>query len=113
MTIILMNENNSTYLNAMGIQTWQLKNRNPIASDINTDLMILGEISNAPSEQLFAAMLNAIGFERNTVYVSSLVPSLEEQFTQMKPKVLLVLGPMLACRLLKKELSFDQLRGKI
>lgn len=85
---------NHAYLQAMDIQTWQL--RTPIAPDIvqtvlgadnlSADLMIIGD---APgfyenqqgepfadrADQLLNAMLKAIGFERDTVHIANCAPS--------------------------------------
>jgi hypothetical protein len=109
-----MKTNNLAYLNAMGIQTWQLKNKEePIVPHTHTDLMVVGETSDTQSGQLLDAMLQAIGFERSTVYMPSSHSSLEEQLAQVKPKVILVLGQILACELLNNSATLEQLRKNI
>lgn len=110
----LLKTNSLAYLNAMGIQTWQLKNKEEsIVTLTHTDLMVVGETSDTQSRQLLDAMLQAIGFERSTVYMPSPHSSLEEQLAQVKPKAILVLGQTLACELLNNTTTLEQLRESI
>lgn len=113
------------------------------SGDQTASLMIIGNAPNAEDEQqgesfsgqageLLTAMLKAMGYQRNDVYISSVVkckidenqePS-EEQFTScepyllrqislLKPKLILALGNSAAQRLLKNKSTMSRLRGQL
>jgi DNA polymerase len=168
-------QNRLSYLKAMGIQPWQLKNQpcsmvdqydwaslrsaviNCTACGLDktrtqtvfgvgneqADLMIIGEAPGFYEDQqgqpfvgragqLLNAMLQSIGFERNTVYIANILkcrppnnrdplpeevnlctPFLEKQIALVQPKLLLALGRIAAHYLLNNKSSLTQLRGKI
>jgi uracil-DNA glycosylase len=116
-----MGTKNLAYLNAMGIQTWQLRNKmEHVASySISIDLIIIDETQeNEPFDgrtgQLLNAMLQAIGFDRDKVCITKLcASSLEKQIARVKPKALLAMGHTAAQYLLDNNSLLDQLRGKI
>lgn len=164
------------YLNALGIQRWQLKTsttsptqppdewetlRSAVISctacgldktrthtvfgtgNRNADLMLIGEAPGFHEDkqgepfvgragQLLNAMLQAIGMERDTVYIANILkcrppnnrdplpeevrlctPFLEKQIAFIQPKLLLALGRIAAHYLLNTKSSFTQLRNKI
>jgi uracil-DNA glycosylase family 4 len=174
-----MNPTQFNYLNAMGIQTWQLKPASPspltpppaATDDLNTlrmvvanctacglhktrtqtvfgvgncnaDLMLIGEAPGFYEDQkgepfvgragqLLNAMLQAIGMNRNTVYIANILKCrpphnrdplpeevslctlyLEKQIALIKPKLLLALGRIAAQYLLKTQTPLGQMRGK-
>lgn len=108
----------------------------------HADVLIIGEAPGADEDkqgepfvgragQLLNAMLKAIGYERNDVYIANILkcrppqnrdPSVEEaqacwgyllrQVELVKPKVILALGRIAAHRLLKTNTSLARLRGK-
>ena len=166
-----------TYLNAMDIQTWQLKTAAstaviPMTADwetlresvvsctacgldktrtqtvfgvgnVNAELMVIGEAPGFYEDQkgepfvgragqLLNGMLQAIQFDRQTVYianilkcrppnnrdpqpeeVSSCTPFLEKQIALIRPKLLLAVGRIAAHYLLNTKTSLSQLRGKM
>lgn len=82
--------------------------------------------------QLLTAMLQAVGMERETVYIANILkcrppgnrdplleevrlctPFLEKQIALVKPKLLLAVGRIAAQYLLNTKTSLGQLRGKI
>lgn len=104
----------------------------------NADLMIIGDAPTLDDEkqgeplvgrpgQLLTAMLNSIGLDRPSVYITTLFKCrepvsekieswlnlLEKQIALIQPKLLLVLGQNTAHYLLNNTLTLDQLRGKI
>ena len=106
-------------------------------------LMIIGDAPNAEDEQqgdpfagqagkLLTAMLKAMGYQRNDVYISTLVkcrtpenqdPSIEQvaacekylirQIELVKPDLILALGSITAQRLLKSKSTMSRLRGQL
>ena len=108
----------------------------------NADVLIIGEAPGADEDkqgepfvgsagQLLNAMLKAVGFERNDVYIANILkchppqnhnPSVEEaeacwaylkrQIELVQPKIILALGRIAAQRLLKTNTSLARLRGK-
>lgn len=168
-------QNRLTYLKAMGIQPWQLKNQpcptvgQPDWENLRTavinctacgldktrtqtvfgvgnqqaELMIIGEAPGFYEDQqgqpfvgragqLLNAMLQSIGFERNSVYIANILKCrppnnrdplpeevshctsfLEKQIALVQPKLLLALGRIAAHYLLNNKSSLTQLRGKI
>jgi DNA polymerase len=168
------------YLNTMGIQAWQLKQKmatvttclsasgtdwdslrqtvaNCTACGLNktrtqtvfgvgnasTDLMIIGEAPGFHEDQqgepfvgragqLLNTMLNAIGLDRNAVYIANILkcrppdnrdplpeevalctPFLEQQIALIQPKLLLAVGRIAAHYLLNTKASLGDLRQKI
>lgn len=107
------------------------------------DLMIIGEAPGFHEDQqgepfvgragqLLTAMLQAIGFERSSVYIANILkcrppnnrdplpeevklctPFLEQQIALVKPKLLLAVGRIAAHYLLDTKTSLSQLRGKV
>ena len=107
------------------------------------DVMIIGEAPGAEEDkqgepfvgragQLLNAMLKAVGFERNDVYIANILkcrppqnrdPSPEEatkcwqylkrQIELIQPKVIVALGRIAAQRLLQTNTSLGRLRGKL
>lgn len=176
---MIMNIEKTTYLSAMGIQTWQLKQkpsavppsigentewdtlRNSAMQCVacslhqtrthvvfgvgnqNAELMFIGEAPGFHEDQkaepfvgragqLLNAMLAAIGFERNSIYIANILkcrppenrdplpeevklctPFLEKQIALVKPKLLVALGRIASHYLLDTKTSLGQLRGKI
>jgi len=174
-----MNTDKLTYLNAMNIQTWQLKNKDAAYAPVimaetswealrtavmnctacgldksrtqtvfgignqDADLMIIGEAPGFHEDQqgepfvgragqLLNGMLEAIGLDRNRVYIANILKCrppnnrdplpeevslctafLEQQIALVKPKLLLALGRIAAQYLLKNKSALTQLRGKI
>ncbi|MHB1949766.1 MAG: uracil-DNA glycosylase [Gammaproteobacteria bacterium] len=174
-----MNTDKLTYLNAMNIQTWQLKSKDTVHAPVimtetsweslrtavmnctacgldksrtqtvfgignqNADLMIVGEAPGFHEDQqgepfvgragqLLNGMLEAIGLDRNRVYIANILKCrppnnrdplpeevslctafLEQQIALVKPKLLLALGRIAAQYLLKNKSALTQLRGKI
>jgi uracil-DNA glycosylase family 4 len=167
-----------SYLQAMGIQPWQLKSQPQTACEVftsetldslraevasctacglnktrtqtvfgvgnpNADLMVIGEAPGFHEDQkgepfvgragqLLDAMLEAIGFDRNSVYIANILkcrppenrdptveevklctPFLEKQIDLVRPKLLLAVGRIAAHYLLDSKTSLAQLRGKI
>jgi len=108
----------------------------------SADVLIVGEAPGADEDkqgepfvgqagQLLTAMLKAIGFERNEVYIANILkchppqnhdPSAEEaeacraylnrQIELIQPKIILALGRVAAQQLLKTNTSLARLRGK-
>ena len=106
-------------------------------------LMILGDAPSREDEQhgqpfsgeagnLLTAMIKAMGYQRNQVYISNLVkcvltenqdPSVEHviscepyllrQIQLLQPKVILALGSVTAQRLLKTKSNMNRLRGQL
>jgi uracil-DNA glycosylase len=106
-------------------------------------LMIVGDAPNAEDEQqgdvfsgqagkLLTAMLKAMGYQRNDVYISNIVkcktaenqelseeqaiscePYLLRQISLLKPKLILALGNAAAQRLLKSKSTMSRLRGQL
>ena len=167
------------YLQAMGIQAWQLKTaaKIPAPSPVNTsawdalqqtvaqctacgldktrtqtvfgvgnrqaELMIIGEAPGFNEDkqgepfvgragQLLNAMLNAIGFERETVYIANILkcrppnnrdpqveevnlctPFLAKQIALIQPKLLMAVGRIAAQFLLNTKTPLGQLRSKL
>lgn len=122
------------------------KNRTKIifgAGDQTASLMIIGDAPNAEDEllaepfsgkagKLLTAMLKAMGYKRNDVYISNLVkcrtsenqdPSIEQvaacesyllrQIKLLQPDLILVLGSIAAQRLLKSKSTLSRLRGQL
>ncbi len=170
-----MQTNKLTYLEAMGIQTWQLKNHTqPVDNSTNweclrqtvkgctkcalaqsrtqtvfgvgseqAELMVIGEAPGFNEDQqgepfvgragqLLTAMLRAVGFSRNQVFIANVIkcrppnnrdplpeeiaqctPFLEEQIALVKPKVLLAVGKVAAHHLLKQTTSMAALRNQV
>jgi uracil-DNA glycosylase len=178
-----MNTHQLNFLQAMGIQAWQLKQKTSapnVASSVaatcqtewdglrkavmnctacgldktrtqtvfgvgnqQAELMVIGEAPGFHEDkqgepfvgragQLLTAMLQAIGMERETVYIANILkcrppnnrdPSLEEvklctpflqqQIALVKPKLLLAVGRIAAQYLLNTKTSLGQLRSKI
>jgi uracil-DNA glycosylase family 4 len=166
---------NQDYLDAMGIQTWQLKPGLPPAIPLsnwdelqctvarctacgldktrtqtvfgvgnrNAELMVIGEAPGFNEDkqgepfvgragQLLTAMLQAIGLERETVYIANILkcrppnnrdpqpdevalctPFLKKQIALIQPKLLLAVGRIAAHYLLETKSALGQLRGKI
>ena len=107
------------------------------------DLMIIGEAPGAEEDhqgepfvgragQLLNAMLRAINFERQTVYITNLLkchppenrdptpaelaqcrPYLQRQIELIQPKVILVVGGVAAQTLLQTDTKVGQLRGQL
>ena len=107
------------------------------------DVMIIGEAPGAEEDkqgepfvgragQLLNAMLKAVGFERNDVYIANILkcrppqnrdpspeeaaqcwPYLKRQIELIQPKVILALGRIAAQRLLQTNTSLGRLRGKL
>jgi uracil-DNA glycosylase family 4 len=175
-----------SYLNAMGIQAWQLKEPLPatapacqttqmIAAPTGdwenlraavasctacgldktrtqtvfgvgnplADLMIIGEAPGMNEDkqgepfvgragQLLTAMLEAIGFARETVYIANILkcrppnnrdpqveevnlctPFLQKQIALVQPKLLLAVGRIATHYLLDTKTALSQLRGKL
>ncbi len=174
----LMNTEKLRYMHAMGIQPWQLKNKQnnciePSPSmdwsalqtavvqctacgldktrtqtvfgvgDRHAKLMIIGEAPGFHEDQqgepfvgragqLLNAMLESIGFHRNTVYIANILkcrppnnrdpmpeevalctPFLAKQIALINPTLLLAVGRIAAQFLLNCKTSLGQLRGKI
>jgi uracil-DNA glycosylase family 4 len=167
------------YLQAMGIQAWQLKSpaKAQPAIPVNTgewealqqtvaqctacgldktrtqtvfgvgnrqaELMIIGEAPGFNEDkqgepfvgragQLLTAMLNAIGFERETVYIANILkcrppnnrdpqveevnlctPFLAKQIALIQPKLLMAVGRIAAHFLLNTKTPLGQLRNKL
>ena len=106
-------------------------------------LMIIGDAPNVEDEQqgdvfsgqagkLLTAMLKAMGYQRNDVYISNVVkckvtenqepseeqaiscePYLLRQISLLKPKLILALGNAAAQRLLKSKSTMSRLRGQL
>jgi len=106
-------------------------------------LMIIGDAPNAEDEQqgesfsgqagkLLTAMLKAMGYQRNDVYISNIVkckttenqepseeqaiscePYLLRQISLLKPELILALGNAAAQRLLKSKSTMSRLRGQL
>ena len=106
------------------------------------DVLIIGEAPGAEEDkqgepfvgsagQLLNAMLKAVGFERNDVYIANILkchppgnrdpsaeeasqclPYLKRQIELVQPKVILALGRIAAQRLLQTNTSLARLRGK-
>lgn len=106
-------------------------------------LMIIGNAPNSEDEQqgtnfsgqagmLLTAMLKAMGYQRNDVYISNIVkcktdenkepseeqstscePYLLRQISLLKPELILALGNSAAQRLLKSKSSMSRLRGQL
>ena len=106
-------------------------------------LMIIGDVPNADDEQqgepfsgqagkLLTAMLKAMGYQRNDVYISNIVkcktaenqepsedeatscePYLLRQIKLLQPKLILALGNAAAQRLLKSKSTMSRLRGQL
>lgn len=165
----------SDYLNAMGIQAWQLRQQtshiaqptdewNVLRANVahctacglhktrtqtvfgvgnlNADLMLIGEAPGFYEDQkgepfvgragqLLNAMLQAIGMERDQVYIANILKCrppnnrdpqaeevslctsfLEKQIALIRPKLLLALGRIAAHYLLDNKSTLGQLRGK-
>jgi uracil-DNA glycosylase family 4 len=178
-----------SYLNAMGIQAWQLKEPLPSAAPLchsvataptiavpttdweslraavasctacgldktrtqtvfgvgnqQAELMVIGEAPGLNEDkqgepfvgragQLLTAMLEAIGFPRETVYIANILkcrppnnrdpqveevslctPFLQKQIALVQPKLLLAVGRIAAHYLLNTKTALSQLRGKI
>lgn len=113
------------------------------SGDKKASLFILGAAPNKEDEnqstpytgesgQLLTAMINAMGYQRNDVYISNLVkcktlenkePTIEEveackpylirQIKLLEPDLILVLGVVAAQRILKIKSSLARLRGHI
>jgi len=113
------------------------------AGDQTASLLILGDAPTVQDEQqgypfsgedgnLLTAMIKAMGYQRNQVYLSNLVkcptaekqdPSDEEvaacdaylqrQVQLIQPKVILALGSITAQRLLKSKSTMSRLRGQL
>ncbi len=108
----------------------------------DADLMIIGEAPGADEDrqgepfvgkagQLLNAMLNAIGFSRDKVFIANILkcrppgnrdphleealncePFLQRQIDLVKPKVILALGRIAAQNLLKTDVPVGKLRGR-
>lgn len=115
--ITFMNIEKLFYLNAMDIQTWQLKNHpvaEPDPANSGFELLFVGESLNETAGQLFTAMLDSIGFNYNTVSILTLsTPDLEKQIESLKPKLLIALGDTAANLLLGSMTTLDSFRGRI
>lgn len=113
------------------------------AGDQTASLLILGDAPTVQDEQqgapfsgeagnLLTAMIKAMGYQRNQVYISNLVkcrtdekqdPSIEQvaacdaylkrQVQLIQPKVILALGSITAQRLLKSKSTMSRLRGQL
>ncbi len=176
-----MDSTKINYLQAMGIQAWQLKQAvsslsacqdepsdtdwqtlrttvmhctacgldktrtQPVfgVGNINADLMVIGEAPGFNEDQqgepfvgragqLLTAMLQAIGFERDCVYIANILkcrppnnrdplpaevdlctPFLEKQIALVQPKLLLAVGRIAAHFLLNSKASLGQLRNQV
>jgi DNA polymerase len=108
----------------------------------NADLMIIGEAPGADEDrqgepfvgkagQLLNAMLNAIGFNREQVFIANILkcrppgnrdphmeealncePFLMQQIDLIQPKVILAVGRVAAHNLLKTDVAVGKLRGR-
>lgn len=111
--------------------------------NLNADLMLIGEAPGFYEDQqgepfvgragqLLNAMLQAIGFERNQVFIANILkcrppenrdplpeeiacctPFLEKQINLIQPKLILALGRIAAQFLLDNKISLTQLRGQV
>jgi uracil-DNA glycosylase family 4 len=182
-----MENQRQDYLQAMGIQAWQLKNtplektpqeshqQNPITAansdweslraavractacgldksrtqtvfgvgNLNADLVVIGEAPGFNEDkqgepfvgragQLLNAMLEAIGFARENVYIANILkcrppnnrdpqteevnlctPFLTKQIALLNPKLLLAVGRIAAQFLLNSKTALGQLRGRL
>lgn len=119
-----MNNTQLNYLNAMGIQTWRLKNIDmacevaaaPLHESLRaSDLMIVCDESELKDRagHLLNSMLSSIGYTRDAVCIANLDSSLEREIETVQPKVLLGLGKKAADYLLNSHDALDQVRGKI
>lgn len=92
-----MNLNKTQYLQAMGIQAWQLK------SNTNT-LMILLEKNleeHSAAKILLKAMIDVVDLNNMAIHVVYCADSPpEQQISRIKPKVIWVLGQQIAAQLL-------------
>lgn len=170
-----METSHLSYLEAMGIQAWQMqaapapvvpagewdelqgtvshctacgldKTRTQTVFGVgnrNAELMIIGEAPGFNEDkqgepfvgragQLLTSMLQAIGFERDTVYIANILkcrppnnrdplpeevdlctPFLAKQIALIQPKLLLAVGRIAAHYLLNTKTALGQLRNKI
>jgi uracil-DNA glycosylase family 4 len=173
-TLYAMNIKKQHYLNALGIETWQLRtsqtNAQRLADPLETlhtavthrtacplhttltqtvfgtgnphaDLMIINATGSDDDKKgepfvgleglLLNAMLQSIGISREQVYLTTILkyhlppdrdpsleeinlctPFLEKQIELVHPKLILSLGHIATCYLLKTNVAFEELRGK-
>lgn len=111
--------------------------------NVNAELMVIGEAPGFYEDQkgepfvgragqLLTAMLESIGFSRDSVYIANILkcrppnnrdpspeevalctPFLEKQIALIRPKLLLAVGRIAAHYLLDTKASLGQMRGKI
>ena len=98
----------------------------------NADLFFIGDDSDQQSATLLTAMLKAMGYQRNDIYISNIVKchSLEQQdpsdeqadschtylmrqISLVKPKLIVALGNAAAQHLLKNKSTMNRLRGQL
>lgn len=96
------------------------------------ELMIIADDSNVQSAKLLTAMLKAIGYQRNDIYITNIIkcnieenkeaseeqtescePYLLRQISLVQPKIILALGNTAAQRLLKSKSTMNRLRGQL
>ena len=75
------------------------------------EAMFVGEAFDGEAGALFDKILGAIGLSRQTVHVTVLSASLDEQIAVVGPKVIVALGEA-AARALLGEASLGQVRGQ-
>lgn len=142
-----MRTNKQHTLTALGIEIWQLRAPQWVASckhpldpyvpetkNKNVDVMLISEMLEGNGEavaepfsgssgKLLDGMLHSIGLTREDVYMSILKPDhnqnlmslslIEKEIEAISPKLILCLGATIARYLLKTDVLFDELRGKI
>lgn len=102
-----MNAEHIRYLEAMGIQSWCLKNKT-----IDPELLIVCDPLPDPKDPLFNAMLESIGLNQRAVCLVNTLDA-ETKIALIKPVLIFAFGEMAAHFLLKTTLPLDQLRGKV
>lgn len=95
------------HLYAMGIQPWQLK------SKTETPYLLISDEADEMSDaalQLLNAMLASIDLKKEPILTSDTVKT---HMSKAQPRLLLILGPVAAQRLLNCDTTLDALRGKV
>ena len=110
-----MNIEKLSYLNAMGIQPWLLKNKiEPSIQLDHQDILFLGEPLSAIDQSLLQAMLAAIGLENTPIAMTDIsTPNLEQEIKTLGTRLIIAFGETAATALLGKDISFEEARNTV
>lgn len=110
-----MNNNQLTYLRALGITPWQRNatfKLNPDNNHAKCLIVIDGQAQSGQSDTLLNNMLRAIGIDQSQVSIMTMttLSALEKHIALTQPSLLLTLGQTVAQSVLNSTMSLNELR---